>query len=906
MKRTTVVLLILSLCSVSLRAQSTSDFRSAVIDKFTRYYTTNGTPEKIYIQTDREFYEAGDTIWLKAYLVDGLTNVPLSNTRFIYVELRGPGKFANRNDYLYERMKLRIHHNADSLEAQTVFDNRIELSEWMSPGVYTLRAFSHWMYNSPEQFIVSKNITIGYPDSNYATESVDYTDNGDGTVSATFNIKSPTGRPVAGCDVNVNLMLDGASASNVETTDADGRFTINFAKPKGASNYANIEYHSPQVPGYERRIDFPSFVQDYDVQFLPEGGNLIAGQLQLVAFKAVGKDGLACDVTGCIKNSSGESVADFHSTHLGMGSFAFMVTEGERYTAVVVSADSIRRTFMLPEVKSSGCAIALTQTTNKVMCRVLATPNINTDQLGIIIHNRGDICYVGDKASPVLLDKSSMNNGISSISVVDKSSMRTISERTFFVWNGEESVVDFSLDTLPSKPYGRAIIGMNIHTPDRQPITSGTYSLSVVDSSSYLRGERTIYSELLLSSDIKGHVEDPAYYFESNDSKHRTNMDLLMLTQGWHRFETDSILLGNIREPRFAHEANHTISGHIEGVLGFSKNAYLAIMEPMYRISKQGFYKIFQLGKDPSFSFVVDNAPYGMNYILQAWTNLGSKYGNSIILDDEVFPSKPIRSATYRYSPVRGNSEANFDYQSYLIRKYAGEKVVEIEAIPIKATTKRDNYTPTQTYTARNIEEMELKTLGDVLRCFPQIVENHDSNTVTYMVSADNGVNSTGAGLTQLKIFVNGDRFLELRHIDVNDIPINAVKYVDFVGYPQCSDIFMESYPVISVGMPEWYMYNTNNKGAISVVKNIGYREDTLFYAPKYLPDVDPSKITDKRKTIHWEPYITPDSLGHATVSFYTTASEKPYCMTLEGVSDGGILCRGRLVFNAIDAKKPE
>lgn len=43
-------------------------------------------------------------------------------------------------------------------------------------------------------------------------------------------------------------------------------------------------------------------------------------------------------------------------------------------------------------------------------------------------------------------------------------------------------------------------------------------------------------TNLLLESEIKGFVETPDYYFESDDQHHRDALDLLLMIQGWRRY----------------------------------------------------------------------------------------------------------------------------------------------------------------------------------------------------------------------------------------------------------------------------------------------------------------------------------------------------------------------------------
>ncbi|MCR5849404.1 MAG: hypothetical protein K6G92_01670 [Bacteroidaceae bacterium] len=45
-----------------------------------------------------------------------------------------------------------------------------------------------------------------------------------------------------------------------------------------------------------------------------------------------------------------------------------------------------------------------------------------------------------------------------------------------------------------------------------------------------------IMVEMLLSSEIKGFIPNPGWFFEKDDEEHRQALDLLMMTQGWRRF----------------------------------------------------------------------------------------------------------------------------------------------------------------------------------------------------------------------------------------------------------------------------------------------------------------------------------------------------------------------------------
>lgn len=891
------VLSIVTLATVTtLSAQDISPFRSAVGNAFSAYYS-QGTHEKIYIHTDRESYSAGDTIWFKAYVTEGLTDLPLSDSRFAYVELRGPGAWATDNSKVYERVKVRKHLDADSVERFSIYDNRIEIPEGATPGIYTLHGYTQWMYNNPTDYMFTKRIEIRHPDENYAVEHISYTRLDNGKILADINITSTQGTPLTVGHADIEIVIDGKQRNHSYSLRNDGHISIVLNEPQQEGGFLDITYDSPEIPAYRRRIELPSFRNDFDLQFMPEGGHLIAGTPQRVAFKAVGVDGLATDVCGTIYNSAGAPVVDISTSHQGMGLFLLTPNAHEQYTAQVhLTEDSlITKEFPLPNIKASGCTLSVDINATDATCRVLATPDVDLNQIGTIIHSKGEVCYIGEKAQNMRLSTSEFNNGIATIALVDKQTLHPICDRSFFIWNGEESSAQTTTQQDVIKPYSPINLNISFSNKSGEAITDGSYSLSVVDNAHYTTPQTSIYAATLLTSDLKGYIENPAYYFTNTTRNKLAQLDLVMMTHGWHRFELDSVLMHNIRKNTYAHETVHIISGHLEGLARSAKNAYIAIMEPLYRASGRGFYKLYNLGDDPSFEFAVENAPKGMHYILQAWTRLGGKFGNTIELDPEIYPDFGNRKALERYNFDKSNEVVQNSELNVSIDTTDVSRVVQVEAVAFKASIQRENYKPTETISSEQIQERKFATLGDVIDDFPGVYKMQSPEFgMTYLTAKESGPSARSdstdtSGLTQIKICVDGDPYVTLDHLDVDYIPLHAVRYVDYVGYPQCKNIFFSDYPVINVGMPVLYAFTSQKRGAIAVVKKLGYAPDTTFYAPVYAPET--RGVVDRRKTIHWEPNISPDSTGHANISFYSADKPSTYTITIEGVSNRGELC---------------
>ena len=106
--------------------------------------------ERICIQTDKPYYAPGDTVWLRAHLMEADTNIPFSRSHFVYVEL-----YDQQSDTLMQRLMIRGDKDG-------VFANRILLPKSLKGGVYTLVAYTQWMRNFPaEQFCYQPLTVVG-------------------------------------------------------------------------------------------------------------------------------------------------------------------------------------------------------------------------------------------------------------------------------------------------------------------------------------------------------------------------------------------------------------------------------------------------------------------------------------------------------------------------------------------------------------------------------------------------------------------------------------------------------------------------------------------------------------------------------------------------------------------------
>ena len=356
---------------------------------------------------------------------------------------------------------------------------------------------------------------------------------------------------------------------------------------------------------YTTNIFLPEFSKDFDIQFFPESGTFLNNSLQTVGFKAIGKNGLSVEVTGKVLTDKNEEICDISSLHKGMGKFSIQTQPGETYYALVKSTDGIEKRFDLPKTQEMGAVIHLLYNRGKILYEITNNTGLPDKKLYILLHSRGKV-YVAQtlKRMEGQISESLLPSGIATFSVVD-SLGHTFCERLTFVRDFDFPVMSMNSD----KPdYGkRELVNLDFKLKSTQALpVNGNFSLSITDSHAVVRDSLAdnIISNLLLTSDIKGYVEEPMSYFVDDKTATREKMDALMLTQGWRRFNTADIVKGIYKNPTFYLEQGQALSGKVLNLFNApSKKCNIFMLSPYKNTIKLS--KTDSLGR-----YIIDGIEY--------------------------------------------------------------------------------------------------------------------------------------------------------------------------------------------------------------------------------------------------------------------------------------------------------
>ena len=455
--------------------------------------------EKVYIHTDNPCYFIGDTLWYKAYVVraDSLMPTPLS--KILHVELLSP------DGIVVERQRIVVARSGFSC-GQFVLDHL------PYAGYYELRAYTRWMLNfgaKPMKFTSWDSWAF------YNRQMArDYYTQYDGLFSRVMPIY------------------------NKPETQGDFSYKGMTQRP-----YARL----PKEPKERLRI-----------KFFPEGGNLVEGRPTVVAFEAVDEHGEAQDVSGVVNNDAQGRPVSLKAEYMGRGAFAF--TPGQRRGEAVVEWRGKTYRFDLPKASKQGVTLRLEEGGRLHLAGNVAVPlGVSVLSGGALRHFQTvDLDASGQADLTLPLDK--VPTGVADVTVFTEQG-NILADRLCFVNHHDHDQDTLTLAQplkLTYEPYEPIHLALQLP----KAAAGSRFSIAVRDSRteehSFYNGN--VMTELLLSSEIRGFVANPAHYFEKDDAQHRRHLDLLMMVQGWRRYPWRQHASGNVAL-RYAPETQFSIEG---------------------------------------------------------------------------------------------------------------------------------------------------------------------------------------------------------------------------------------------------------------------------------------------------------------------------------------------------------
>jgi hypothetical protein len=688
-----------------------------------------------------------------------------------------------------------------------------------------------------------------------------------------------------------------------------------YVKPKRPtefeSSFVVLEQENPLIRNIRDEAEEKN--HKIDLMLFPEGGDLIEGLPCKVAFKATGKDALAID--GYVLWGNKDTARTVHD---GMGSF--VITPGGSESVSFVTLDGKSSRFSLPRVLKSGYSMMATSISDTLInVSIRRTPDRIGEPAALAVTCRGELVFFKEieprDSVELSLGCALWPLGVCRMTLYDKKGM-ILSSRSLFHNNDmfRSPTITLLTDSLSRQPFGKQVLSLKLTDREGNPMRD-RFCLSVRDVDDFGTGmSDNLMSNLLLSSDLKGYIHDPAWYLEANDPEHRDALNLLTLVQGWERYEWQYMTGQKYFSEKHRIEDSLTMNGW---VLSYAKRKPVNGVDVYASVvpGDKSKFESFKYHTDTTGYFGFDLSDfYGkakMTISLMTHRRNGkTKYETSTrikfersdmpdsrsLLKQEIDLSRNNRKVV---DPTAKDNGQKDDGLPLVINEDLGIMLDDVEI------TEERRFVDYDTFTSWDVEkdaEMELdmgEYTTDVMGYFLEKGITFEEHQPFFYIH-------------------NQEKVLDKKPFDdpmsIDMIDVKSIIVYDDGMYPRH---FTEFTPLLfdyhrsrgeTSDFVEW-IYNSwdkyrlvdilikNDRDLLSYkeIRNLSRRITTVdgfstpveYYGPQY-PEGPVYGDVDTRRTVYWNPNVITDKNGNARVEFYNNSFSRHYTISGAGITPAG------------------
>lgn len=653
--------------------------------------------------------------------------------------------------------------------------------------------------------------------------------------------------------------------------------------------------------------------QNVSLQFFPESGYLVDGITSTIGFKAVDQWGAAVQVKGVIKTEDGTIITSFSSYHDGMGRVSFTPQSGKKYVAET-ETPSGPRTYSLPEVKPEGITLLVQDEkgSKKIQLSRSEKSKAKYDNLLLLAEINNMVVFENEIAfddypsvvGHIITD--SLPSGILHFTVFNRDGL-PLAERLSFIDNGEYKSIP-GIVPVKFSAEKRAANEWDINFPNSM---LRSFSVSITDIPSFsFNDEDNIWSRLLLTSDLKGHINNPAWYFENQNDSTRLALDNLLLTQGWSRFNWTKILSGIFPEKKYTDRSLISITGKVTDEK--SKEIFSGGKINFYVEAEDSSTQSYEAIVDTKGEFRIDSLNfYGKSKFFYAYTDAKEKPKAcrvTILTSGEeksltTAPANMVDDGIQRNLLItqnKGEVDARYGYVQTGL-----DQVKELERVTLQSKSKK-----------QPIDAVNEKYTSGVFRSPSKIdLDNINSpandkslNAVDYIKNSIQQIEIQGGQFVNRKnmslmsgrkwlvgVFLNEapSNIALLRTIRMQDVALIKFYEAGFVGVGS-------EFPGGAVAVYTKEAKPDERKpDKLSFFEYKGYAVTKEFYNPDYSTAVK-NTAPDNRTTLYWNPDASTDQYNKSiTVRFFNNDYSKKFRIVVEGFdADGKLVHLEKVVGN--------
>lgn len=731
-----------------------------------------------------------------------------------------------------------------------------------------------------------------------------------------------------------------------------------FREPQEAGDYSKLEITRPQdatdlSPSHPRKYDF-SKSGGCKVEFYPEGGNRVAGVAQMVAFRMTDRKGVPMEGKGKLYAENGTPIADVATLHEGIGTFLLPADAGSK--PYLQMENGGKEQFFLPQPGTGEYAMTI-QRAEGLDIIVQRRQDVQPHLLAVVVTCRDQVCYfdtltVGAEPVALEIDYAQLGDGVNRVELFDYRGHSLASRFVFHRSDARKVSMEVKQNAKVYDPFSPVALEMKLKDASGKPVET-TFSLAVRENNSNLVGnpEEDICTDLLLSSELKGYIHNPQYYFENEDPERVQALDALLMVQGWtaNSLEVQNGLESfNLKQPV---EDQLIINGRVLKD-NDKEQARAGAKLSLNMFAKDGSVLKSECITDSVGGFAfASSVDYMGDWVAQFSTKVDDKLKWSRVALDRWFGVNPrtFDSREFDLKPTEGDDDANVIAMQNAVNTFAWKDTIPVyssgggngfdDGVAVVKAKKRykglrgdrysykggekagmehaDIYYNIEAQVERAKDEgKSVNLIWDVLaekdRKFDYMTDL-DTNDKHYMGFLRSIGDTVGTGISNLEtytfrysghpcmIFIDNELFMQRKKGDTPIIFADEVKSVVIMKDREDWDRFspeiysarvgddLSNYNPIGVFIYTRpdFKYFRSKKG-VEKRSIHGYVQPKLFYSPSY-HGIDKPVETDLRRTLYWNPNVQSDASGKATAVFFSNANRSQTLrISARGVTQGG------------------
>src|SRR5690606_11414321 len=447
----------------------------------------------------------------------------------------------------------------------TTMAGYLALNDDLPAGNYLLRAYTAYMASDSLRHFYSRSIKIVPP----AWEAFD------------IRAQTPPGQSRSTLSLqlwdsfsDVPLRVGAATATLSNGATAGIPLVQNRLQPafRGSELERNrsmlLEVTDVNNDRFRKYMPLATDRADFAVTFYPEGGYLLEGVACRVGFRAESQMGHDKEVAVEVLDDAGNVVANGSTFYGGLGSFICTPEAGRTYRARSKDIFGTVKETVLSTPLSDGIGMQVETTDSTYIVNLQATESTDPLDLALLAHVRGAVIYFApwqEGRKRYVFNKGLFPSGVVQFLLLDGQS-NPLAERLVFSSREEDlGTAEISLHKEVFEKRDKVEATVSLWSRNGNHL-SGDFSVAVTDKATGMADTaHSILATLLLSSELRGTIENPNFYLQDN-SRSKEALDLLLLVQGWRRYDLSAVLKGHIATPKRNAEQFMQISGQVKSV----------------------------------------------------------------------------------------------------------------------------------------------------------------------------------------------------------------------------------------------------------------------------------------------------------------------------------------------------